>query len=114
MFKKIKDFFNIYKETEFPCRNCLVRASCNFSKPCDKLEMDDKKVKNLIIKYKRCPDCGGEKINDLDELNVGPYSGISVDIQCSTCGHWFNISPVYIKRINIPPSSALEGVEQSP
>ena len=101
--------FLMKKIHNFPCQNCLVRASCNFSKPCDKLEMDNEKVKNLIIKYRCCPDCGSE------ELNEGPSGGISTNVQCARCGHWFNMClPFSIERIHVPPGPALEGVEQGP
>jgi len=110
MFKKIKEFFNIRKEnikTEFPCQNCLVRASCDFSKPCDKLEMNKEKLLQLFLKNSCCPDCGSKTFHE------GPAGGASVNVQCSECGHWFNMAlPLFVDRIHLP--GTFTGVEQSP
>jgi len=85
------------KEKElFPCSsdNCLVRMAC--TKPCDKLEMDNDKVKELFLKYNKCPDCGSEKFSE------GPSGGMSTNVQCGGCGHWFNMAlPIAIDRIHI-------------
>lgn len=43
---------------------------------------------------KACPDCGGT------QLYEGPSGGISTNIKCASCGHWFNVSPFTVERIN--------------
>jgi ribosomal protein S27E len=80
----------------FPCSsdNCLVRMAC--TKPCDKIEMDDDKVMDLFMKYKVCPDCGGESMME------GPSGGGATNVKCNGCGHWFNLGlPLFIQRIHI-------------
>jgi len=79
----------------FPCSsdNCLVRAAC--TKPCDKLEMDDKKLKELFEKYMACPDCGST------EYQEGPSGGGAQNVKCAGCGHYFNLAfPLFVHRIH--------------
>ena len=81
---------------KFPCSddNCLVRAAC--TKPCEKIEMDDDKVKELFLEYNACPDCGSEQFME------GPTGGGAVNVKCRGCGHWFNLGlPLFIQRIHI-------------
>ena len=81
---------------KFPCSsdNCLVRAAC--TKPCEKLEMDDNKVKKLFEKYNACPDCGSENYIG------GPCGGAAQNIKCAGCGHYFNLGlPLFIHRIHV-------------
>ncbi len=84
----------------FPCKddNCLVRAAC--TKPCEKIEMDDKKIIELFSKYEACPDCGSDKFME------GPSGGMSTNVKCSGCGHWYNLGlPLFIQRIHIDKES---------
>ena len=105
-----REFSNLKLEVykyEFPCKACLVQASCNFSKPCDKLEMDDDKVKDLFLQYNCCPDCGSEVFFE------GPSGGAATNVKCQGCGHHYNMGlPLFIQRINTPGRSS--GVTQSP
>ena len=81
---------------EFPCSSdkCLVRVAC--TKACDKIEMDDKKLFKLFEKYECCPDCGSKSFME------GPAGGMSQNVKCSGCGHWFNLAfPVFVERIHI-------------
>ncbi len=81
---------------EFPCSsdNCLVRAAC--TKPCEKIEMDDDKLKDLFEEHKCCPDCGSESFHE------GPSGGMATNVKCAGCGHWFNLGlPLFIQRIHI-------------
>ena len=81
---------------EFPCsdKKCLVKVSC--TKPCDKIEMDDDKLKDLFLKYNGCPDCGSEAFYE------GPSGGMATNVKCQGCGHWFNMGlPMFIQRIHI-------------
>ena len=103
-FNYIKLEMDKYK---FPCKDCLVQASCTFSKPCDQLEMDDKKVMDLFLKYNCCPDCGSERFSE------GPSGGGSTNVECGGCGHWYNMGlPLFIQRIHTP--GRMFGVDQSP
>lgn len=84
------------KHYKFPCSsdNCLVRVAC--TKPCEKIEMDDDKVKDLFMKYNACPDCGCETFME------GPSGGAATNVKCNGCGHWFNLGlPLFIQRIHI-------------
>ena len=86
---------------KFPCKECLVQSSCDFSKPCNQLEMDDNKVKELFLKYECCPDCGSEKFHE------GPCGGLAQNVECGGCGHWYNLGlPIFIQRIHVPPELA--------
>lgn len=81
---------------KFPCSsdNCLVRMAC--TKPCEKIEMDDEKVKELFLEYNACPDCGCETFME------GPSGGMAQNVKCNGCGHWFNLGlPLFIQRIHI-------------
>ena len=81
---------------EFPCSSdkCLVRAAC--TQACDKIEMDKDKLKDLFEKHECCPDCGGESFME------GPSGGMSQNVKCGGCGHWFNLAlPLFIERIHI-------------
>ena len=88
---------NIFKKKYiFPCTddNCLVRAAC--TKACEKIEMNNDKLKELFIKHEVCPDCGSENFKE------GPSGGMSTNVKCGGCGHYFNWAlPVMIERIHI-------------
>jgi len=69
--------------------------------------MNDKKIKELFLKYKCCPDCGCKNFHE------GPSGGLSTNVECVDCGHKFNIGlPLFIERIDIP--GRMFGVDQSP
>jgi len=90
----IKKWFK--KDAEFPCKEdeCLVRGGC--TQICDKLIMDKIKLKDFFMEHKRCPDCGSES------FIMGPSGGLSQNMECSDCEHWFNVAlPVFIERIHI-------------
>ena len=90
-FKTKKKY--VYK---FPCSSneCSVRETC--TKPCEKIEMDDDKLKDLFLKYKVCPDCGSKSFIE------GSSGGSAMNIKCKECGHWFNMGlPLFIQRINV-------------
>jgi hypothetical protein len=78
---------------KFPCEGCLVYpGGCR--ELCDKVEMDNKKLKELFLKYNACPDCGSE------QLYEGPSGGMCTNVTCAGCGHRFNLGlPVFIERI---------------
>lgn len=42
----------------------------------------------------KCPDCGSE------EFLQGPSGGLSVNIQCDKCKHWFNHMGFGLERIH--------------
>lgn len=97
-WKKVKEVKEAIEKKiyEFPCSsdNCLVRAAC--TKPCEKIEMDDKKVMELFMKYTCCVDCGSDKFSE------GPSGGGATNVKCGGCGHWFNLGlPLFIQRIHI-------------
>jgi hypothetical protein len=86
----------INEQDLFPCKNCIVRASCN--RMCDKLEMNDDKIKTIFKNHQCCPDCGSTKFFE------GPSGGGSQNIQCAGCGHRFNLAfPFFVQRISISP-----------
>jgi hypothetical protein len=96
--------WNFWKKTKnkivkpyFPCSddNCLVRAAC--TKPCEKIEMDDDKLVELFDKYNNvCPDCGNKG------FFFGPCGGMSQNIKCTKCGHYFNAAlPFFVQRIHV-------------
>jgi hypothetical protein len=88
---------NIFKaEYIFPCvdDNCLVRVAC--TKPCEKIEMDEDKLMTLFLEHNCCPDCGSENFTE------GPSGGMSTNVRCEGCKHWFNMSlPISIERIHV-------------
>lgn len=80
----------------FPCSSdeCLVRMTC--TKPCEKIVVDEDKLRDLFYKLKICPDCGSEKFME------GPHGGAAVNIKCRGCGHWFNLGlPLFVQRIHM-------------
>lgn len=83
----------------FPCSddNCLVRVSCK--QACDKLIMNDDKLKDAFLEYNACPDCGSESFHE------GPSGGMATNVKCNGCGHGFNFGlPLFIQRIHIDSS----------
>ena len=88
---------------KFPCsdKTCLVRVSCR--QACDKIEMNDDKLKDLFLKYNACPDCGSESFME------GPSGGMATNVKCNGCGHWFNWAlRVFIERIHISSDGAFQ------
>ena len=82
---------------KFVCEDCLVKASCDLSKPCDKLEMDEDKLRDFFTSFRCCPDCGSKKFYE------GPSGGMAQNMECTGCGHWFNMGlPLFVQRIHIP------------
>jgi len=76
---------------KYPCKKCKL----NLCENCDKLESDSKKLIELFLKSKRCPDCGSKDFY-IDDSGV---SGVSIDIKCNICEHWFR-KFYAIERIN--------------
>lgn len=84
----------------FPCsdKNCLVRTSC--TQGCDKLIYKSHDLRDFFIKNAVCPDCGNDKFYG------GPSGGMSQNIKCSGCGHYFNMAlPLFVERINLGQNS---------
>ena len=84
------------KEELFPCSsdNCLVRMAC--TKACEKLIIDEDKLKDAFLEHNCCPDCGSQKFAE------GPSGGMSQNVQCAGCNHWFNLAlPLFIERIHV-------------
>ena len=81
-------------KVKFPCVECLVGMTC--TQACNKIEMDNHKLKELFLEYNACPDCGCPTFRE------GPTGGGSVNVKCNRCGHWFNFGlPLFIERIHI-------------
>ncbi len=94
-WKKKKDVK--IEKYKFPCKDCIVKSACDLTKPCDKLEMDNKKVMKLFLKYNCCIDCGSKSFME------GPSGGAAINVKCNNCGHWFNVAlPLFIQRIHTP------------
>jgi len=89
----------------FPCRDCLILpAGCH--QLCNKVEMNENKLREDSRKANKgknqllCPDCGG------DQWYEGPCGGMSENLKCGKCGHWFNFAgPLGItERIHVSES----------
>jgi len=70
-----------WKMKRFPCACCLVKPMCHDTSKCKLINCNIKQLYILIVKEKKCPDCGS-KIS-----KKGYYSFI-----CENCGHCFKIS----------------------
>ena len=84
------------KGYKFPCTDntCLVRSAC--TKPCEKLVMDEDKLLQIFNEIKGCPDCGSKSFYE------GPSGGMSQNMKCAGCSHWFNLGlPLFVQRIHI-------------
>ena len=94
---KSEESMTIDNTKPFPCASddCLVRMmECR--QACDKIIIDGDKLKEAFLQYNACPDCGSEKFRE------GPSGGMSQNVKCSGCGHWFNVAlPLFIERIHI-------------
>lgn len=60
----------------------------------DKLTAEDR----AALDAGTCPDC------DHPGFRLGPTAGVAINIQCVTCGHWFNVvrhmnKLIYAERI---------------
>lgn len=101
--KIVKTIDQVIKSDVFPCKSdrCLVRVSC--TKACEKIIMDDKQLMETFLKYNACPDCGSESFKE------GPHGGLSINVKCNGCGHYFNFGlPLFINRIHIGPSGEFQ------
>lgn len=102
IWKKIEIYFRdvrneIIKYTPV-CKGCLVKSSCDLSKPCEKLELDEDKLRDIFTQYRCCPDCGSKKFYE------GPSGGMAQNMQCCGCSHWFNMGlPLFVQRIHYTP-----------
>jgi hypothetical protein len=73
----------------FPCKDCLILPS-GCRQLCDKVEMNEAKFRadaqraNTNQESLTCPDCGGQMWYE------GPSGGMSQNIRCGKCKHWFN------------------------
>jgi hypothetical protein len=96
-FWKKKEEFNIKNiiplKKKYPCEECLVLpAGCG--RLCDKVEMSDEKIRESVqedVDKKKdliCPDCG------YNTWYAGPTGGLSENIKCAKCNHWFNLGMV--------------------
>jgi hypothetical protein len=85
MFKFLK-FLKPKDKNLFPCKECIVRPACK--QACEKIEMDDEKLSEMVYKNKCCPDCGS------DDFQEGPSGGMSINMRCDSCHHWFNVCDV--------------------
>lgn len=82
------------KIEKFPCKECLVKPMCR--QACDKIIMDDVILMKKFLDDEACPDCGSK------EFQEGPSGGMSQNIKCSDCGHWFNLAlPIFVQRIRV-------------
>lgn len=80
------------KKHVFECEGCVLLNNC--SQVCDKVEHDTTKLRDIVMEYECCPDCG------CDKLYAGPCGGMSQNVSCSQCGHEFNFAlPVFVERI---------------
>lgn len=81
----------------YPCKECfLVLSGAGCTDVCDKIEMDKNKLLEHVSLHLNCPDCGHDK------HYRGPSGGMSVNIQCCSCKHWFNNSlPLAYERIRL-------------
>lgn len=80
---------------KFPCSSdkCLIRAGC--TQTCDKIITDENELKNFFTEFELCPDCGSKY------FYRGSKGGMSQNIKCAGCGHWFNVSlPYFFQRIH--------------
>ncbi len=93
--EQVVNEFTLQSTNQFPCKECIILLVCN--KFCDKIEMDDKKVYEKMMKYKACPDCGGTTLRE------GPCGGASQNVTCVGCRHKFNIMGAFwdVQRIGI-------------
>jgi len=90
---EVTNVFPFQPKEKFPCKNCIIYPS-GCTELCDKVEMDNKKLMELFLKYNACPDCGSESFHE------GPSGGMSQNVTCAGCKHRFNLAlPVFIERI---------------
>ena len=100
--KKAKEAIIRSKGYEYPCKGCLALPGQCYQL-CDKVERDENKLRaagdlaNKNQDHLTCPDCGGQSWYD------GPCGGMSQNIKCGTCGHWFNFAgPLgFTERIHV-------------
>lgn len=97
-WRKLINFNFLKKSTPkveiFPCEECLLKPMC--TQACDKLIMDSDLLMKKFLDYSACPDCGSK------EFIEGPSGGMSQNIKCVHCRHWFNLAlPIFVQRIRI-------------
>jgi hypothetical protein len=98
VLKKIKLALKLNRKPKhkFPCEDCIVLAVGNCRELCDKVEMDNERVKTLFEIHMVCIDCGCKTLLE------GPCGGLAQNVMCSNCGHKFNFGPpLFIHRIGV-------------
>lgn len=81
-------------EYTFPCKECLILATGGCREICDKVEINEYKIKELFETHMVCIDCGSDKMLE------GPSGGMCQNVKCAKCGHKFNFGlPLFIHRI---------------
>jgi hypothetical protein len=94
-FKKLKRKLFPPKPPKYPCQECIMTImNQGCTQLCDKMEMDDNKLRKHMEIHRKCPDCGSSQFFE------GPSGGMSMNISCCGCGHKFNNSmPLAFERI---------------
>lgn len=83
----------LIEKKKFPCEGCLI-LPMGCSELCDKVEMDENKLRDTVMESECCPDCGCK------ELAAGPCGGMCQNVTCRRCGHRFNFGlPLLVNRI---------------
>lgn len=97
LFRKTKianiNIPGLVEKTKFPCQGCLI-LPMGCTELCDKVEMDENKLRDIVMKNECCPDCGHEYLSE------GPSGGMCTNVTCRQCGHRFNFGlPLLVNRI---------------
>src|SRR5690242_10192160 len=64
-----------------------LAVEASFKGPVPVVDTPEGKLWQMVAKGS-CPDCRSQK-----GFREGPYGGLSTNIQCMTCKHWFNVMP---------------------
>lgn len=93
--KSLMRKINPPKPPTYPCKECfMITLEQGCSELCDKVEMNENRILDIITEFKRCPDCGSPKFYE------GPSGGMSQNMKCAGCGHKFNSGlPLFFERI---------------
>ena len=99
--KHIREIYVKFKDIiyppKYPCSEChLVISGVECKELCDKVEMNDNKLRAHMMDHNTCADCGVAK------WYMGPCGGASQNIKCAGCGHKFNHAlPMLFERISL-------------
>lgn len=90
IFKKVPEtkWWEFWKKSgnkEYVCPNCGV---IHFRYVLENINEEEKRMKYIFYEEQKMPCCGSKSFIE------GPTGGLCINIKCTQCNTWFNITPI--------------------